>query len=478
MAIDDRSLPDRSIDQTLLSEDVYFDVDATAHVACALGDTQDDQDEQEEEEEEEERESVQDFHNLYLAEPTLPSLPTSYDVLPYPPTIHKNHFVRGDDTVSELSVDQYSKAPPQAIELEYIDGVDLAGFYMKDTPRTIPMGYLEGMEVTAWNTEGIHSTDSKRRTCNIRHLCFILACLLLTVTAVLVPIGILQADKTESVAASTDLSSVGGNDPSNTILDSYVPSSSPTERPSVPLDTESTPAPTIEGTSVQSSSPPATPTETTANSPTNSPSLAPSQTTTTSPSSDFTLSPTNVVMDPPTSSPTPEPTDGETESPTIAPMDTPTEPPTGQQGEDTQSPTVTPAEAPTVSPTPLDTADASPSDPGGCVDAVEMSQSCYESGSTLRISYENCDPVVGDWIGVYSNPDAINPSELDEPDIWIYTCGDSNCFDLYESGQVRFSFGSPLPEGTYGAYLVREAPAPPYASIAMTTFEISTNCEG
>jgi hypothetical protein len=483
MAIDDRSLPDRSMDQTLLSDDVYFDLDP-APIECTLGERQD---------EEQEPEAGHDFHQENVAEPTPPPLPASYPVLPYPPTIHKNpNFAPGYDTVSELSVDQYSKAPPQAVEMEYIDGVDLGGFYMKDTPRTVPMGYLEGMEVTAWNTEGLDSTVSKRRTFNVRHLCFMLACLLLTVTAVLVPIGIKQAHQNESLQASSDLSSVGGEDSSSAPVGTPVPSSSPSERPSVRIDTDTTLEPTVERTSAPSSSPTASPTDYTSPPPTNGPTLTPSNDTSSSPTNEPSLSPTTLETDPPTSfpsafpsttEPTPSPTDVETSAPTEFPtIDTTTEPPTEAittepptQEEETESPTVTETEASTTSsPTPLETT----LDPTGCVDVVEMDRICYDSGDMIRISFENCDPVVGDWIGLYRNPDAIDPAELEEPDIWAYTCGNRDCFDLYEFGELRFSFGSSLPEGTYGTYMVREALSPPYSSFAMTTFEVSGNCEG
>jgi hypothetical protein len=473
MANDERSLPDKSIDHTLLSADVYFDLDA-APTGRALGHRQD---EEEVEFKAEEREPDQDFH---VEEPSLPPHPTRYpyNVRPYPPTIHRDpDYARGDDTVSELSLDQYSKAPPQAIELEYVDGVDLGGFYMKDTPRTIPMGYLEGMEVTAWKcSDGIDSTASKRRKCSIGHLCFIFACVLLTITAVLIPIGIIRAGGNESVSSSSGLSSVGGDENSSTV-DSPVPSSSPTESPSVRLDTENTPSPTE------------SPTQTTSNSlvtknPTSSPTVAVTDPPSTTPSSSPS---TNEPTSEPTMGETPVPTDSPiielTEAPTVRQEEdtaSPTGTPTVPQDEDTPSPTVTDTESSTtLSPTSPDIDDSSTLEPTGCIDMVEMSQTCYDSGSgtTIRISYENCNPVVGDWIGMYSNPDEINPLELEEPDVWIYTCGDRDCFDLYEFGNVRFSFGSSLPEGPYGAYLVREGTAPPYASFAMTTFVVSSNCE-
>eukprot|EP00934_Nitzschia_sp_Nitz4_P007706 Nitzschia sp. Nitz4//scaffold101_size76361//23145//25622//NITZ4_005598-RA/size76361-augustus-gene-0.8-mRNA-1//-1//CDS//3329532146//7696//frame0 len=154
-----------------------------------------------------------------------------------------------------------------------------------------------------------------------------------------------------------------------------------------------------------------------------------------------------------------------TASPTAYPTSMPSVRPTGRP---TTSPSARPTPAATDAPTkrPTRSPTASPTDV--CVPSVEWADDCVAIGQEIDINFVNCDPEVGDWIGIYDkNSDA---TALDTAPLWTYTCGgQSGCVGTPKRGTVTLGESEadrpndwPLKKSDYFAYLIRSSETEPY----------------
>ena len=98
-----------------------------------------------------------------------------------------------------------------------------------------------------------------------------------------------------------------------------------------------------------------------------------------------------------------------------------------------------------------------------CRNRIITDDVCYPQSSPFFISFNNCEPLGDDWIGVY--PSGADPLNLDEPIFWVWACGDQDCFEEILSDTYPLNFS--LPPGSYVAYLARQGNGfPPYKAYA------------
>eukprot|EP00526_Cylindrotheca_closterium_P007960 CAMPEP_0113636848 /NCGR_PEP_ID=MMETSP0017_2-20120614/19252_1 /TAXON_ID=2856 /ORGANISM="Cylindrotheca closterium" /LENGTH=666 /DNA_ID=CAMNT_0000547777 /DNA_START=9 /DNA_END=2009 /DNA_ORIENTATION=- /assembly_acc=CAM_ASM_000147 len=108
--------------------------------------------------------------------------------------------------------------------------------------------------------------------------------------------------------------------------------------------------------------------------------------------------------------------------------------------------------------------------PTSCVSNVEVSKGCYKVGDPVEVSFTNCNPRAGDWLGLY---DAESPEQfLMDPLLWHWSCGSKSCsgspiqggstLDGSAEGQAFW----PLNRGNYKVYLIRNGANFPYQSVA------------
>ncbi|OEU16488.1 hypothetical protein FRACYDRAFT_261265 [Fragilariopsis cylindrus CCMP1102] len=146
----------------------------------------------------------------------------------------------------------------------------------------------------------------------------------------------------------------------------------------------------------------------------------------------------------PTYSPTNSPTKRiSTTSPTGLPSDdiTPTSYPTYIS---TTTPTVTvrsPSLDPSTTPLTIDFQTWSPSTvspttqaipappPFSCVSSIATTNTCYENGDDIEISFNNCDATSLDWIGIYPASSLELSDISDNPLAWLWSCGNQFCSD-------------------------------------------------
>ena len=181
----------------------------------------------------------------------------------------------------------------------------------------------------------------------------------------------------------------------------------------------------------------------------------------------------------PTATPTPAPSEpGETPAPTeeattATPVDVPTEPPVVAP---TDAPVPAPTEAPVQDPTEAPVAPPTGGG-GGCEDTVTTDKTCYAPGEEITATYNVCnpDPNGDDWIGLYRSTTS---PETNDPRYWQTICGGSWCRgpNPYSNTLVMGIDTAELAEGDYDVYLLENGEAPPYATFAQTSIEISSNC--
>ena len=107
-----------------------------------------------------------------------------------------------------------------------------------------------------------------------------------------------------------------------------------------------------------------------------------------------------------------------------------------------------------------------------CTNSIESIQSCYPDWSNISISFLNCHPLVGDWIGIYNI--SADPQDLQQPLLWIWTCGAQSCLGAAYSETVVFE--EPIETGFYKAYLVHRNPGGPYSAYAASRmFRVAAN---
>mmetsp|Transcript_44751 Transcript_44751/g.108044 ORF Transcript_44751/g.108044 Transcript_44751/m.108044 type:complete len:831 (+) Transcript_44751:188-2680(+) len=129
----------------------------------------------------------------------------------------------------------------------------------------------------------------------------------------------------------------------------------------------------------------------------------------------------------------------ETRAPVVLPPSPPTPPPT-------RPPTKPPTPVPTFGPT-------------GCMDAIQVTKTCYSTGEAIIVNFRNCNPSTSDWIGIY--PDSITQGQHFNPSLWKWSCNSQTCAVAISRGttvmDATATGGSlwPLAGGEYKAWLMR-----------------------
>jgi hypothetical protein len=110
-----------------------------------------------------------------------------------------------------------------------------------------------------------------------------------------------------------------------------------------------------------------------------------------------------------------------------------------------------------------------------CTTTVQSDLDCYEFQTSIDISFDNCEPVEDDWIGIYAQDSNVDLNNLGDPLTWLWNCGSQSC-----RGEVlvdTLPFGDDLEVGTYVAYMIRRNSGGPYSSYAASSsFDIATTC--
>jgi hypothetical protein len=375
---------------------------------------------------------------------------------PIPDDIPVTNFF---DLVSELSSDVYPSdfhnPTPHALTTENLVAMNGG----KGTPKTVPSQHdpFEDVDVTAWNSEGLSSSKRKTALVSKRGVCFGFVCLLAVVSVVSIAVGVSQMQMQSDTTNIRDASGVVGS-PETTV--------SPTAFSAAGNNSDTTEAPSVSPSDLSSTSFPSD--NPLSDSETGRPTAIPTY-------FDPTNGPFPTTSEPADDDETPEPTPLPTREPTSKPTDDatpgPTDKPTARQ---TPAPTPQPSPRPnTPSPTNADTA-------GACTNQVYTSQSCYIRGSDIQVFFENCDPLLDDWIGIYSDPGELDATMLEDgANLWRTTCGGENVCTTsnpVSSGSITFDDTYFLSEGTYGVFLARDGSSPPYPSLAGYSFEISSDC--
>ena len=99
-----------------------------------------------------------------------------------------------------------------------------------------------------------------------------------------------------------------------------------------------------------------------------------------------------------------------------------------------------------------------------CEDSITTTKSCYFVGQHMVVDFENCLPLEDDWLAVYES-DA-NATNLGDPILWMWTCGDEFCQGPVYSDVLAFAFSVPLNPGSYRAHLLRRNSGGPYLAYA------------
>jgi len=87
-----------------------------------------------------------------------------------------------------------------------------------------------------------------------------------------------------------------------------------------------------------------------------------------------------------------------------------------------------------------------------CLSTVATDKTCYQNGENIRISFNNCVPTSSDWIGIY--PARLGISNLRQPSLWLWTCGDQLCNNPVANGEATLFDASGY--GTFRALLLRD----------------------
>lgn len=131
----------------------------------------------------------------------------------------------------------------------------------------------------------------------------------------------------------------------------------------------------------------------------------------------------------------------------------------------------------TMSPTtPMNATDA-PVEQKCSTSTVTPVDACYEPFQEIILAFENCEPLVNDWIGVWPVASITDPESLPEPLVWLWTCGTQDCEAAVNEDVLFFTEG--LSAGTYVALMIRFAEdAAPYTSsyAASSSFEVARKC--
>jgi uncharacterized surface protein with fasciclin (FAS1) repeats len=93
---------------------------------------------------------------------------------------------------------------------------------------------------------------------------------------------------------------------------------------------------------------------------------------------------------------------------------------------------------------------------------VDTNKGSYSVGEDIKVSFADSDPHPQDWVGIYMSNTNLN--HLENPLLWLYTCGDQHCNFAVQHDTLTFGSGDPdegsrahfpLPAGNYIAVLAR-----------------------
>jgi hypothetical protein len=138
------------------------------------------------------------------------------------------------------------------------------------------------------------------------------------------------------------------------------------------------------------------------------------------------------------------------------------------------------ASAITDPPTAEPSIQATPGD--DCTTWVEPSLPCYNNNHTfIQVSFEMCNALPEDYVGIYPFSDELNPEDLGNPTMWIWTCGrkdlDECTAGIFVYSIANLTLGGRLAEGIYQVHLSHRNPGGPYSSeVASRPFNVSREC--
>lgn len=127
----------------------------------------------------------------------------------------------------------------------------------------------------------------------------------------------------------------------------------------------------------------------------------------------------------------------------------------------TVAPTVKPTMAPTV-----------------CTPFLVWNTTCISVGEPIPVTYQNCDPQNGDWIGIYDKN--ADPMNLGAPYLWVWACGSQNCRGAPQTNTVLLDENAldnqagvwPLSKGDYLVFLIRNSGSPYEALLSSEKMKI------
>jgi hypothetical protein len=117
-----------------------------------------------------------------------------------------------------------------------------------------------------------------------------------------------------------------------------------------------------------------------------------------------------------------------------------------------------------------------------CTSWVEPSLPCYNTNHTfIQISFEMCNPLPEDYVGIYRFSDEFDPEDLGNPTMWIWSCGRidlDDCIDgILVYSVTNLTLKGRLSEGIYQVHLSHRNPGGPFTSEgASRPFNVSGEC--
>lgn len=110
--------------------------------------------------------------------------------------------------------------------------------------------------------------------------------------------------------------------------------------------------------------------------------------------------------------------------------------------------------------------------------SIQVNQNCFSIGQSIQITFENENPLPGDFIGIY-RPDA-SLSALNDPSgvQWLWTCGSRSCTDSTGISSATLTYSDPLTVGTWKVVLARNNPnGPPHTGLLQSeSFQVQSQC--
>jgi hypothetical protein len=112
-----------------------------------------------------------------------------------------------------------------------------------------------------------------------------------------------------------------------------------------------------------------------------------------------------------------------------------------------------------------------------CISSVEVTSACYTPGSIIRVTFRNCEVQADDWVGLYEVVPDLDPTSLESPMDWLWTCGAQVCTGEQVSGDLFFSFTTLTAGASYQPFMFHSTSGSPYASfVSGKPFQVSDVC--